>query len=319
MDRRKMLIGAAALAAAPIATPAQPLATADASGVKWVPVVKGRHQVWTRKVGSGPIKVLLLHGGPGFSHDYLEAFTPYAQKAGLEIYYYDQLGCGLSDRPQDPSLWTIERYLTEVEEVRKGLGLDRFVLYGHSWGGMLAIEYALKHPRRLSGLVISNMTASCAEYVRHAAEMRAALSTDDQIVLARYEAENNTENPTYQAVIDKLNAEHVCRLKPWPEPVMRSFAGANLAIYNQMQGPNEFVITGNFRNWDRWADLPRIKTPTLVMGARYDEMDPEQIRREGRLIPNARTWISERGSHLTLWDDQEAYFAALIPFLQGKA
>lgn len=310
-----MLKGAAAAA---VATPVL-AASQDAPGVRWIKVAGGRHKVWTQKVGSGPVKVLLLHGGPGFSHDYLEAFTPFAQKAGLEIYYYDQLGCGLSDHPNDPSLWTLPRYLTEVEEVRRGLGLEHMVLYGHSWGGMLAIEYALKHPGRLDRLVISNMTASCAEYVRHATQMRAALSTDDQAILARYEAENNTENPTYQAVIDKLNAEHVCRLpQPWPEPIMRSFTGANLAIYNQMQGPNEFVITGNFKDWDRWADLPKIRTPTLVMGARYDEMDPEQMRREGRLIPNAQTWISERGSHLTLWDDQDAYFAALIPFLKGK-
>ncbi len=314
IDRRNMLIGAAAA----VATPAL-AASQDAPGVRWIPVAGGRHKVWTRKVGSGPVKVLLLHGGPGFSHDYLEAFTPFAEKAGLEIYYYDQLGCGLSDRPNDSSLWTLPRYLIEVEEVRRGLGLDRMVLYGHSWGGMLAIEYALKHPGRLKGLVISNMTASCAEYVRHATQMRAALSAEDQTIMARYEAENNTENPTYQAVIDKLNAEHVCRLpQPWPEPLMRSLGVINQVIYNQMQGPNEFVITGNFKDWDRWADLPRIKTPTMVMGARYDEMDPEQIRREGRLIPNAKTWISERGSHLTLWDDQDAYFAALIPFLQGK-
>jgi proline iminopeptidase len=316
IHRRQMLAGAAAAIATQAAGAPQVVPGAE-PGVRMIPVARGRYRVWTRKVGSGPVKVLLLHGGPGFSHDYLEAFTPFALKAGLEIYYYDQLGCGFSDRPQDPSLWTIERYLTELEEVRRGLGLDRFALYGQSWGGMLAIEYALKHPNRLSRLVISNMTASSAEYVRHTAELRAALSVEDQAVLARYEAENNTGNPTYQAVIDKLNREHVCRLDPWPEPLMRTLGKANFDIYNQMQGPNEFVITGNIRNWDRWADLPRIKTPTLVMGARYDEIDPEQVRREGRLIPRAKTWISERGSHLTMWDDQEAYFAALIPFLQG--
>jgi proline iminopeptidase len=164
------------------------------------------------------------------------------------------------------------------------------------------------------------MTASSAEYVRHATAMRAALPAADQATLAKYETAGDTDNPAYQAVIDKLNAEHACRLpQPWPEPILRTFQKANLAIYNQMQGPNEFVITGNIKDWDRWADLSKIKTPTLVMGAKYDEMDPEQIRREGRLIPNARTWISERGSHLTMWDDAEGYFGALIPFLQGKA
>jgi proline iminopeptidase len=316
MNRRRLLLttlaGAAGLAA--------PALAQEAPGVRRVPVVGGKYKVWTRQVGDGAVKVLLLHGGPGFSHDYLKAFTPHVPGSGLTIYYYDQLGCGNSDRPTDTSLWTLDRYLAEVEEVRRGLGLHRFVLYGHSWGGMLGIEYALKYPQHLSGLVISSMTASCADYVRHAAQMRAALPVADQATLAKYEKANDTDNPAYQAVIDKLNAEHACRLpQPWPAPVMRTFEKANLAIYNQMQGPNEFVITGNLKDWDRWADLPRIKTPTLVMGAKYDEMDPEQIRREGRLIPNARTWISERGSHLTMWDDQDAYFAALIPFLQGRS
>jgi len=118
--------------------------------------------------------------------------------------------------------------------------------------------------------------------------------------------------------MNKVYAAHVLRLKEWPEPVSRCFARANQHIYNLMQGPNEFAITGTFKNWDRWADLPKIKAPTLVMGAKYDEMDPEQIRREGKLIPGARTWISDKGSHLCMWDDQQAYFAALVPFLLGK-
>jgi proline iminopeptidase len=316
MNRREMMLAAAA-GAASLGAPAW---AEDAPGVRHVPVVGGRYRVWTRQVGDGATKVLLLHGGPGFCHDYLEAFAPHIPGSGLTIYYYDQLGCGNSDRPADASLWTLERYLAEVEELRRGLGLDRFVLYGHSFGGMLAIEYALKHPQHLSRLVISSMTASCAEYVRHAAAMRAALPVADQAVLETYEKAGDTDNPAYQAVINKLDAEHGCRLpQPWPEPIMRTFEKANFAIYNQMQGPNEFVITGNLRDWDRWADLPKIRTPTLVMGARYDEMDPEQIRREGALIPNARTWISERGSHLTMWDDPEGYFGALMPFLQGKA
>ena len=232
---------------------------------------------------------------------------------------YDARGCGLSDRPADAALWTLPRYLTEVEEVRRGLGLDRMVLYGHSWGGMLAIEYALKHPRRLKGLVLSNVTASATEFGRAAARMRASLSVEDQAILARYEAENNIDNPTYQAVIEKLDVEHMCRLpQPWPAPLMRSLGAANPAVANQIQGSNAFGVTGNIKDWDRWADLPKIKTATMVMGARYDQTDPEQSRREGRLIPHAKTWISDRGSHMTLWDDQDAYFAALIPFLQAR-
>ncbi|MGZ6027664.1 MAG: proline iminopeptidase-family hydrolase [Caulobacteraceae bacterium] len=279
--------------------------------------IGGGHQVWTKKVGPGPARVLLLHGGPGFSHDYLECFEDFLPQAGVGFYYYDQLGCGNSDHPDDDSLWTLSRYVDEVEAVRKGLGIEDLILYGHSWGGMLGIEYALKYPQNLSRLVISDMTAGVPAYVEHAQRMRAELPAADQKVLDAYEARNQTDAPAYQAVIDKLNHQHLLRMEAWPEPVNRTFAKANLHIYNLMQGPNEFTITGNFKDWDRWADLRRIKAPTLVMGARYDEMDPDQIRREGQLVPDARTWISDKGSHLCMYDDQEAYFAALIPFLRG--
>jgi proline iminopeptidase len=314
VSRREVLAGAAAAALGGRAL----AATAD-DGVKMIPVAGGRYRVWTKRIGEGPVKVLLLHGGPGLCHDYFEVFERHLAGTGLEVYYYDQLGCGNSDKPTDKALWTLDRYRTEVEEVRRGLGLDRFVLYGQSWGGLLAIEYALANQQHLSRLVLSNMTASCAEYVRHATEMRAALPAEDRATLDKYEATNDTGNAAYQAVIDKLNAEHLCRMNPWPEPLLRAAGKLNGDIYTEMQGPNEFRIVGNLKDWDRWADLPKIKVPTLVMGARYDTMDPEQIRREGRLIPNARTWISETGSHLAMWDDEQAYFAALIPFLQGKA
>jgi proline iminopeptidase len=314
IERRRFLAsGASALALS--ALPAS--AEVKTGGVRMIAVPGGN--VWTKRIGRGPVKVLLLHGGPGFSHDYLECFEDFLPPAGIEMYYYDQLGCGNSDRPNDDRLWTIPRYVEEVEAVRKALGLDDFVLYGHSWGGMLAIEYALEYQRHLKRMVISDMTASIAEYVRHANAIRATLPKADQDTLAKYEATNKTDAPAYQAVMDRIYAEHVLRLpQPWPEPVARTFAKANQHIYNVMQGPNEFRITGNFKNWDRWADLPKIKVPTLVMGAKYDEMDPDQMRREGRLIPGAKTWISERGSHLCMYDDQDAYFAALVPFLKGQ-
>ena len=281
--------------------------------------VGGGHNVWTKRIGHSKTKVLLLHGGPGFSHEYLECMEDFLPPAGIEMYYYDQLGCGNSDHPNDDRLWTIARYTDEVEAVRKGLGLDDFILYGHSWGGMLAIEYALKYPQHLSRMVISDMTAGIPAYVQHANAIRNALPAADRATLAKYEALNKMDDPAYQAVIAKVYAEHVLRLPEWPEPATRCFSKANQHIYNFMQGANEFVVTGNLKNWDRWADLPKIKTPTLVMGAQNDEMDPGQIRREGKLIPGAKTWISTKGSHLCMYDDQDAYFAALVPFLQGKA
>lgn len=313
MHRRNFLAGAAALGASTLTARAE----IKTGGTRMIDI-GGGHRVWTKKVGSGRVKVLLLHGGPGFSHDYFECFEDFLTPAGIEFYYYDQLGCGNSDHPDDDRLWTIPRYLEEVEIVRRALGLERFLLYGHSWGGMLAIEYALKYGAHLSRLVISDMTASILDCVKYANEIRAELSATDQATLAKYEALKKFDDPAYQAVMARVYHAHVLRLKEWPEPVTRTLGKVNGHIYNLMQGPNEFAITGTLRYWDRWRDLPKIKTPTLVIGARYDEMDPEQVRREGRLIPGARTWISDKGSHLCMWDDQEAYFAALVPFLLGK-
>src|SRR5882672_598052 len=142
------------------------------AGIRMLPVAGGKYKVWTKKIGSGPINVLLLHGGPGFTHEYLEAFESFLPQAGIEMYYYDQLGCNNSDQPDDPALWTLARYTTEVEEVRRGLGLEQFVLYGHSWGGILAIDYALKYQRHLRGLVISDMCAGTRAYLKRTAALK---------------------------------------------------------------------------------------------------------------------------------------------------
>jgi proline iminopeptidase len=314
MQRREFLAATAALAA----SAAAPAGARPNDGERMIDVGSG-HRVWTQRVGQGATKVLLLHGGPGFSHDYLACFADFLPQAGFEIYFYDQLGCGRSDHPNDDRLWTLPRYLDEVEAVRRALGLEQFVLYGHSWGAILGIEYALKYGQHLSKLVLSDMTAGIADYIVYADRIRAQLPAKDRATLAKYEALNKTDDPAYQAVIMRIYAQHVLRLPQWPKPVSYAIEHANQRIYNLMQGPNEFVITGNLKSWDRWGDLHNIKTPTLVMGAKYDEMNPDSIRREGRLIPGAKTWISEHGSHLCMWDDQKAYFAALLGFLKGAA
>ncbi|MBI1805735.1 MAG: proline iminopeptidase-family hydrolase [Ignavibacteria bacterium] len=279
--------------------------------------IDGKYRVWTKRVGSGNIKVLTLHGGPGFTHEYLECFEDFLPKEGVEFYYYDQLGCGNSDQPDDTTLWTIDRYREEVEQVRAALGLEHFYLYGQSWGGMLAIEYALKYQQHLKGLIISDMTAGMTAYTAYASELRKQLPPDIIAVLDKYEAKQQYDAPEYQdAMMKSMYAEHVCRVNPWPEPVERAFRHFNTKIYNIMQGPNEFVITGNFKNWERWDDLHSISVPTLLIGARYDEMNPEDIKREGTLIPHSRVAICANGSHLCMWDDQETYFKHLVTFLK---
>jgi proline iminopeptidase len=286
------------------------------AGIRMIPVVGGRYRVWTKRIGRGGTKVLALHGGPGFDHQDLESLEDFIPGAGYELYYYDQLGCGNSDRPDDDALWTVDRYRKEVEEVRAGLGLTDFVLYGHSWGGMLAQEYAITHQKHLKAVVISDMTASIKSYVTHINELRKALPAEIRAVMDKYEAKGEYDAPEYQKVImEQLYRRHICRLDPWPEPLNMSFTNVNEKIYNLMQGPSEFTVTGNFKNWDRWGDLHKIGAPTLLIVGKYGTMSEQDIRKMGRLIPKSRVAVCENGSHCCHFDDQAAYFKHLLRFL----
>lgn len=289
------------------------------AGIRMVPVAGGKYKVWTKRMGSGPVKVLLLHGGPGFPHDYLEAMESFLPQAGIEMYYYDQLGVGNSDVPDDPSLWTLARYLIEVEEVRQGLGLDHFVLFGHSWGGILAMEYALNYQEQLRGLVISNMTASTASYLKRTAALKEQLLSAETLQhFNAMEAAKNYDNPDYMGIVnEQLYPKMLCRTSPWPEPVSRAIRLANEKIYNQMQGKSEFEVTGNLKDWDRWSRLHEIKVKTLTIGATWDEMDPADMRKMASLMANATCAICPNGSHLDMWDDQAVYYDHLLAFLRS--
>ena len=297
-------------------------------GSRRVPIdtASGRYFVWTKRVGNNPaIKVLLLHGGPGSTHEYLEAFDSFLPAAGIEYYYYDQLGSGHSDQPDSPELWQLARFVDEVEQVRRALGLtpQNFVLYGQSWGGLLAIEYALAHPGQLLGLVISNMMASAPAYTAYAESVLAPEM--DREVLAEIralEAAHDTDNPRYLELLMPHHYErHVLRMpaSEWPDPVRRGFSHINPAIYVPMQGPSELGMSreASLAFWDRVSDLGRITVPTLVMGAEHDTMDSEHLREMARLLPQGRYHHCPNGSHLSLYDDQDVYFEGLLDFLAG--
>jgi proline iminopeptidase len=283
----------------------------------------GEFQVWTRRVGNNPdLKVLLLHGGPGATDELYESFDVWFPAAGIEYYYYDQLGSFRSDQPDDPSLWTLERFVDEVEQVREALGLDsgNFVLLGQSWGGLLALEYAVHHQEQLKGLVISNMMASARLYNDYANDV--LMPSMDQAVLAeikRFEAEGNTADPRYeQLLMEHHYVHHVCRipLGEWPDPVVRTFAHLNPSIYVPMQGPSELGASGKLANWDRTEDLKDITVPTLVIGARYDTMDPAHMEMMASALPKGRYLYCPQGSHLSMYDDQEVYMEGLIRFIE---
>jgi proline iminopeptidase len=195
--------------------------------------------------------------------------------------------------------------------------LENFVLYGQSWGGMLAIEYALKYQQHLRALVISNMTAGMQTYLKRIGEVAKKLDPVTLAELHVFEAMEDYDSPEYQRIMmEELYPMAICRLKPWPEPVTRAFRDANLAIYNHMQGTSEFVVTGTFKDWERWDDLHKITVRTLTLGAENDTMDPEDIRKMATLMPNATAAICPDGSHLAMWDDQAIYFEHLLGFLR---
>jgi proline iminopeptidase len=296
-----------------------------AGGVRLIPIEtpKGVFRVWTKRIGNNPTaKVLLLHGGPGFSHEYLEAFDSYLPGAGIEYYYYDQLGSAYSDKPEDPELWELPRFVEEVEQVRKALGLDasNFYLYGQSWGGILAMEYALKYQQNLKGLVISNMMSSIPAYNEYAKTV--LMPAMDQEVLKQIlamEAAGDFANPRYEELLmGNFYVDHILRMPPeqWPDPVMRAFANYNHEIYVSMQGPSEMGASGKLLNWDRSGDLGQITVPTLVIGATHDTMDPKHMEWMAGAVAKGRFLLCPDGSHLAIYDDQQVYFDGLIRFIK---
>jgi len=296
-----------------------------AGGIKLIPIEtpKGRFRVWTKRIGNNPsAKVLLLHGGPGFSHEYLEAFDSYLPGAGIEYYYYDQLGSAYSDQPDEPELWELPRFVDEVEQVRKALGLDasNFYLFGQSWGGILAMEYALAHQENLKGLIISNMMSSIPAYNEYAKNV--LMPAMDQGVLQEilsYEAAGDYENPRYmELLMANYYVEHLLRMPAadWPDPLLRAFRSYNKQIYVSMQGPSEMGASGKLVNWDRSADLGRIAVPTLVIGATHDTMDPRHMEWMAEAVAVGSFLLCPDGSHSAMYDDQQVYFDGLIRFIK---
>ena len=295
-------------------------------GVQIVPITtpKGKFNVWTKRFGNNPkMKVLLLNGGPGATHEYFECMENFLPAEGIEFIYYDQLGCGNSDNPKDTAMWSLPRYVEEVEQVRKALNLtnDNFYLLGHSWGGILAAEYAFKYQQNLKGLIISNMMMSCPEYGKYANEVLAKQMKPEVLAeIRQIEARKDFQNPRYmELLLPNFYAEHICRLPlgQWPEPINRSLGKTNQSLYVTMQGPSEFGIAGKLTTWDRTKDLPKLTVPVLSIGGKYDTMDPEHMRRIATQVQNGTALICPNGSHMSLYDDQQTYMSGLIKFVQG--
>ncbi|MCP9878348.1 proline iminopeptidase-family hydrolase [Cyanobium sp. A1C-AMD] len=296
-----------------------------ASGVRKIPVrtAYGTFEVWTLRSGASPsIKLLLLHGGPGCTHEYFEVFDSFLPQAGVELYFYDQLGSHHSSQPDHADLWEIERFVDEVEQVRQALALDgnNFFLLGHSWGGILAIEYALRHQQHLKGLIISNMVWSVPEYNRYAEEnFLRQLPAGVLAELQAIEAAEDYDNPRYMELLIPHHYEHHVLRRPyaqWPDSVLRAFEHLNPKVYIPMQGPSELGARGKLAQWDRRADLSRIQVPTLTIGAAHDTMNPQQMAAMAKALPRGSHLHCPNGSHMAMVDDQVVYIQGLIDFLR---
>jgi proline iminopeptidase len=298
------------------------------AGIRMIPITtpSGTFRVWTKRFGSNPrIKILLLHGGPAAGHEYMEAFESFFPKEGFEFYEYDQLGAPYSDQPEDSSLWTINRYVDEVEQVRKAINADstNFFVLGNSWGGILAMEYALKYQNNLKGMVVADMVASGPDYNKYADSVLAK-QMDPKVLqeIKDIEARKDFSNPRYEELLmPNFYQKHICRLAQWPEPVVRCFnhldnTKVSKQIYVIMQGPSEFGLSGRLSNWDIKDRLKEIRVPALMVGAKYDTMDPAAMEWQSKAVQKGRYLYCANGSHMCLWDDQKVFMDGVIKFIK---
>jgi proline iminopeptidase len=275
------------------------------------------HKVVAYSFGSGPETVLCLNGGPGLPCDYLRDAHSCLIDQGYRVVAFDQLGTGASDRPTDPALWTITRYVAEVETVRQALGLGRVHLLGHSWGGWLSVEYALTHPEALKTVILEDTAADIPHLIGELERLRAALGPETVAMMQRHEAEGTLDHPVYQAAITILNHRHVCRLDHWPAPVKRSLDDWNMGPYGTIQGPNEFLYTGNLKDWNRLPDMHRITVPVLITCGQHDELTPACALRMKLALPDARLHVFPNSSHMPFYEEPHAYYPVLLDFLKA--
>lgn len=283
----------------------------------YIPVEDG-YKVWYRSVGGSggkdeQVPLLLLHGGPGAPHDYLENLQALATET-RRVILYDQLGCGRSDQPDEPERWRIPRFVDEVGMVRKALGLERVHILGQSWGGMLAIEYALTQPEGLISLILSNTTSSIPLWVAEANRLRADLPPEVQATLTRHEEAGTTDSAEYQQAMMVFYDRHVLRIQPMPDYVQRTFDNMG-QVYYTMNGPSEFHVIGVIKDWDRTDRLGEIHVPTLIISGRYDEATPTINEVLHRGISGSEWVVLENSSHLSHVEEPELYMQTVRNFL----
>ena len=300
-------------------------ALADSLGVE--PIEAGLFPVrgggaWYRLNGRehferGKTPLVVAHGGPGFSHHYVLPLVELADER--PVIFWDQLDSGNSQRPNDPANWTVERFVSEIDDLRAALGLDRLVLFGNSWGGSLAIEYAAQQPPGLVATVISSPLVSTERWIADNTGYREQLPADVQATLDEHEEAGTTDSAEYQEAAIVFYRRHLNRQDPWPEELNRAFEVFNPDLYVAMWGPTEFNATGTLRNYDATDKLSRIQVPTLFTAGEFDEATPEAVREFAEMVPNASVEIIEDASHTAFLEQKERYLEVVREFLNEHA
>jgi L-proline amide hydrolase len=297
-----------------IATPSRTGTVAFRDWTTW-------YRVTGELAGRVAAPLVVLHGGPGATHHYTLRIANLTAAQERAVVHYDQLGNGASTHLPDrgAEFWTVELFLEELDTVLAGLGIAHsYHLLGQSWGGMLAVEHAVRQPAGLRSLVIANSPASMHLWLAEANRLRAELPPDVQQTLLTHEAAGSTDHPDYRAAERVFNDRHVCRVVPNPPEVAATFAALekDATVYNTMNGPNEFHVIGTLKDWSIIDQLDRIIVPTLVISGRYDEATPATVQPYADRIPNARWEIFENSSHMPHVEEEEAYLDVVGAFLR---
>jgi len=285
--------------------------------IEWTrrPVGVGGHHVMTFAAGAGPRTVLMVHGGPGCPSRYLRESHEALIEHGLKLVTWDQLGCGESDRPTDPALWTLDRFVAEMETVRSVLGLGVVDVLGQSWGGVLALEYLLRYPDNAASFIAADTAFDLARMQRGFDRKKDALGAETVTMMARHEAEGTTGHPEYQAAVTLLMYRHVCRVDPWPESLTWCMQNLGEAVFGKLFGPHFFQCTGTLRTWDRMDDLGEITTPVLLVHGEHDYIVPELATMARDRLPNAELALFPGCSHMPFFEAPERYIETVAGFL----
>ena len=272
-------------------------------------------KIWYEVLGGGDgLPLVTLHGGPGSTHFGFEPLQALAEDR--PVVFYDQLGCGNSDRPDDPSLWRVERFVEELHMLKDALGLVKFHILGHSWGTMLATDYYLAHPEGVASLVLSSPCISIARWLEDCSEYQKQLPPEVQTVMAKHEAAGTTGSEEYKSAVEEFNKRHVMRMDPMPAAVARGRQERGAVVYETMWGPSEFFMNGNLKGYERSGELHRITVPTLYSCGRVDEAAPDTVEWYASLTPKSEFIVYENSAHMSYWEETERYISVVRDFLK---